>query len=186
MKKISVITFGLLLAASPAFADGNHGNGGDQQSATASVSTAQLQQINTGNVVGDSAPGSQTDASNEGVSTVGIINSNGVINQNINSAPASNVGAATGVVISGGVSVNGGNVTVGNANDNGGDQLAVAQLQQINTGNVIGDSAFCSQTSAQNDGINHVAINGSNGVISQQVNSGVTSNVGSAIGISIR
>lgn len=178
MKKISVLTIGLLLAASPAFAW--YDDNGIQASETA------VFQDNTLNDTGNASNTWALDnAGNGGVSNVGVSNSAGVINQNVNSGATSNVGSATNVAITGGTSVRGGNVDAGNVND-GTTQIAGAYLSQVNAYNATGN-AFCYGTidSTYSAGVQNVGVAGSTGVISQQVNAGVSSNVGSATGIAI-
>ncbi len=166
MKKIALMTFGLLLAASPAFA------------ATA------VNQINEFNGTADAVAGAYSDAGNAGASNVNVNNSSGVISQSANTGTSSNVGSSTDVVVTGGYSSRGGNVDVGNPNDYS-SQMAAASLNQINAYNSTGNAALCAENSAYNAGISGVNVNASAGVIAQQVNTGVTSNVGSAIGVTV-
>jgi hypothetical protein len=164
MKKISVLAFTFLLSASPAFA------------------ATQVLQEEVQNAVGNSAASATTDGGNGGVAAVNVSNSAGIVNHNINTGASSNVGSAMDVVISGGASISGDAVTAGGG-DGYNNQLAVAQLAQISSGNATGIAAECAATSAYNNGVNNVSVNGSRGVISQQINTGATSNVGSAIGV---
>lgn len=178
MKKITVLTFGLLLAATPAFADIVAGNAQD-----GSANVNQIEEYNsTGNTF---QPFDNNSAGNGGVQNVGVANSAGIINQNVNTGASSNVGSATNVAITSGLSLRGGNIDAGNPNDPSA-QLASANLNQINAYNSTGN-AICNSdnNSTYSAGINQVGVNGSQGVISQQVNSGVTSNVGSATAITI-
>ena len=99
MKNITVMTFGLLLIAAPAFADD-----GVQASSSA------LQQIQEYNSTGDAYQNFGVDNNgNGGVSNVGVANSAGIINQNVNSGANSNVGSSTNVATTGGLSSRGGN-----------------------------------------------------------------------------
>lgn len=188
MKKITVITFGLLLAATPAFA-GGYGNGGDQgygQGQGTQISGTAVLQDNTQNDTGNAfyTYGSDS-AGNGGVSGVNANNSAGIINQNVNTGATSNVGSATNVAITGGFSVLGGNINGGNPNDSS-TQIATATLEQVNAYNATGNSlCYGTSDSTYNSGVSNIGISGSTGVISQQVNAGVTSNVGSATGIAI-
>lgn len=173
MKKITVMTFGLLLLASPAFAQYQ-------------ASQTDVDQLNTLNSTGNAAQTwAQDSAGNGGINNIENVNSAGIINQNVNSGATSNVGSATNVAIAGGVSLRGGNIDAGNPN-NGTTQIAGAFLEQVNAYNATGN-AWCygSVDSTYNSGISQVGVNGSRGIISQQVNSGVTSNVGSATGVAI-
>jgi hypothetical protein len=178
MKKITIMTFGLLLAATPAFADVVVGNAQD-----GSANVNQTDILNsTGNAWNTNAVDS---AGNGGVQNVGVSNSAGVINQNVNTGATSNVGSATNVAITSGFSERGGNIDAGNPNDTSA-QLASANLNQINAYNSTGN-ALCYGTtdSTYSAGINQVGVNGSQGVIGQSVNAGVSSNVGSATAITI-
>lgn len=173
MKKITVLAAGLILAASPAFAQ-------------VQLSNSQLNQENGYNNTGNSEYTYSNDsAGNGGVSNVGVSNSSGIINQNANTGATSNVGSVTNVAITGGVSERGGNTDAGNPNDTA-IQISNAQLNQVNAYNATGN-AYCygSNDSTYNAGISQVGVNGSRGVISQQVNAGVTSNVGSVTGLTI-
>ena len=180
MKKITVITFGLLLAATPVFADDSFDNDALQASSTAVVQTNIL------NDTGNASNVYTTDsAGNGGIANVGVANSFGIINQNVNTGATSNVGSATNVAITGGTSIRGGNIDAGNVNDSS-VQVAGAYLDQVNAYNATGN-AYCygSNDTTYNAGVSQVGVNNSTGVISQQVNAGVSSNVGSATGIAI-
>ena len=170
---------GLLLATSPAFAQVLVGQ-------DASASETSVNQVQNGNYIGNSLQTFSNDnIGSLGAGNIGITNSSGVISQSTNTGTASNVGSATNIATSGGLSERGGNTDIGNPN-NLGAQLAVATLRQVNTSNQIGNS-WCYGTNvyAGNSGVNNVGITGSTGVISQQVNAGISSNVGSATGVSI-
>lgn len=173
MKKITALTIGLLLAATPAFADSQ-------------ISGTVVNQQELYNATGNAYQTYSTDSvGNGGVSGVGVTNSAGVINQNVNTGASSNVGSATNIAITGGVSNRGGNTDAGNPN-NPTDQLAAAALNQVNAYNSTGNSiCYGSNDTAYNAGVANVGVTGSRGVISQQINAGITSNVGSATGVAI-
>jgi hypothetical protein len=175
MKKITTVAFGLLLVAAPAIAQA----GNEVQE-----SNTVLQQEEINNTAGNAQRNSYTDAANGGVSNVGVANTSGIVTQNVNVGASSNVGSATNVAIIGGYTSAGGNTNAGNPNDTN-TQVANAVLEQVSVGNVTGEAAQCAQNSAYSAGVSNVGVNGSQGVISQQINTGVTSNVGAAIGISI-
>ena len=182
MKKITVMTFGLILAATPAFAGEHHNQG---QAYTQSSSTTVIQ-ANELNASGDAWGYNSADsAGNGGISNTSVSNSSGIINQNVNSGATSNVGSATNVAITGGASARGGNLDAGNPNDTA-TQVSGALLEQVNAGNSTGN-ALCTNSgaSAYTAGVANTSVNGSFGIVSQQVNAGVTSNVGSAVGIAI-
>ena len=151
MKKIAVVTFGLLLAAGPAFAD------------------AGVDQWSTNNNVGTASDGSNVWSNNGGVSNSDISNSAGIINENINVGAASNVASATDVAIS-----------------VGGTGLSNAYLAQVSSGNEVGSGVNQSNSVAQTSGVANVGINGTQGVVSQQINTGLASNVGNSIGLTVR
>lgn len=175
MKQITVITLGLLLASTPAFAYFEN---------TQNLGGAVVDQAQINNTVGNVDSGSLTDAGNGGASNVNTNNSSGVISQNVNTGASSNVGSATAVSVSGGFSTRGGNIDAGNPG-NTTDQLAVAALEQVSVGNVTGDASQCSATSAYNAGVSNANVNASSGIIAQQINTGVSSNVGSAISVTV-
>ena len=174
MKKITVLTFGLLLATTPAFADALQG------------SATIVDQNELYNSTGNSYQTYSTDSvGNGGVSGANVTNSSGIINQNVNTGASSNVGSATNLAITGGASARGGNIDAGNPNDTS-TQLAGAALNQVNAYNLTGNSiCYGSVDTAYNAGVSNVGVTGSTGVISQQINAGITSNVGSATGIAI-
>jgi hypothetical protein len=166
MKKFAFVTFGLLLAASPAFA------------------TTSVDQDTVGNSIANTTGNSASSAGNGGVANTDISNSSGIINENVNTGASSNVGSATDVVVTGGVSVSGSTVNAGNVADKN-SSLSAAYLNQVSVGNKVGDAANCAQSSTYTPGVANVGVNGSYGIVSQQINVGAASNVGSATGITI-
>ena len=167
MKKIALATFGLLLATSPAFAD------------------AFVDQSTYNNIIGNSENNSYADSATAGVATTSIVNSSGIINQNVNTGNASNVGSATDLVVTGGIAEGGGNVYAGNASDTN-KQLAYATLGQVSAYNHVGNAwGATSNSESFNDGVSGVSVSASTGIINQSINAGNASNVGSVTGITI-
>ncbi len=159
MKTLSLATFGMLLAVSPAFAQ-------------TALTDAALVQANSNQSIGNAYSG-KSSVDNAGVSNSLINNASGVTTQNLNAGASANVGSLTAVTASSPTS------------NSAPLSLTAADLVQVNSGNQLGASVY-GATSAYSAGVTNSTINGANGIVTQNVNSGIGSNVGSLTVVSVK
>jgi hypothetical protein len=167
MKKIAVLTLGLMLAATPAFAE------------------AVIDQYADQNSIGNSLGNSYANSANEGAGNLWMNNDGGIITQNANAGMSSNVGTANDVQITGGVSMSNGTINAGNASD-GNQLLSLASLVQVASNNSLGNAVgVISNSTSSNLGVSNSGVISSQGIVTQSINVGAASNVGTATAITI-